>query len=119
MPSILSADRCHLHWTMKIHFSKPVAQRMEHRSRSAVFIFWIDLNQPAERRTCHHPLVSIVSAFVLLIGDERMNLTPAHKRDMACLRATKIFLEEDPVLVIQSRQPRFGVVHRFTNNGVD
>ena len=92
---------------------------MDEFSRQAVFVVRIAFDQPAERRAGHNALVAIEGVFVFLVRYERINLAAAHQHDVSGLGATEIFLQKNPLGIIDVPQPRAGVLDRLAQNRVD
>ena len=92
---------------------------MQQFPRQTVFVIFVALNQPAERRAGDDAEVAIEGVFVFLVRDQRINLAAAHQRDVAGLGAAKIFLEENALGIIDVPQPCPRVGDRLAQDRVD
>ena len=97
------ADGGHLHGAAESDLAEPREQGFQEFFGKAVAVARIAFHEPTQWGSSDDAEVPIEGPFVFLIGDQRVDFPVAHQRDMPGFASPKVFLEKNPLGVIDPR----------------
>src|SRR5215471_8813946 len=103
---------------MIIDLAKPRRKRVEQFAGETILILRVCFHQTAQRRSGGYSHVACKSAFVLLVGYQRVNLSAADQRNVSSLATSEVLLHKHALGVIDIPQPGASVFNRFAKDGV-